>query len=276
MFIKGDFHTHTSASDGRLTPSELVRHAKKNNIDIMAVTDHDNTLGTVEAIIEGNIIGVKVIPGIELSTLHNGESIHIIGLFKDNTYLSENFQKKLKDISDFREWRGKKIVENLHSIFNIDVDYNKILAYADGIIARPHIARAIIDAGYDYSWEYIFDNIIGNESLAYVPNKKVTVEEGIKLLQSANAITILAHPVLIKKSKIEDLMEFDFDGIEAIYPLNSSEDTENLKNIARKYNKFVSAGSDYHGLGTDDTSHGSVGSVYLETDGINIVLSKLN
>lgn len=276
MFFKGDFHMHSTASDGKLSPSELVRHAKENGIDIIAITDHDTTSSAAEAVIEGKKEGVKVIPGIELSTIHNGESIHIIGLFKDNSYLSDEFQSKLTEMQNFRQWRGRKIVQNLHDFFDIDVDYEKIVEYADGIIARPHIAKAIIAAGYDYSWEYIFKNIIGNDSPAYVPNKKLSIEDGIRLLSGANAVTILAHPVLVKKSDVETLMAFDFDGIEAIYPLNSEEDTIKLKNLAVKYNKFISAGSDFHGLENVDTTHGKIGSVSLNGDEIEIILKKLN
>ncbi len=275
MFLKGDFHMHSSASDGKHSPEELVKHAKANGLDIIAVTDHDTTASDADAVIEGEKIGVKVIPGIELSTLHNGESIHIIGLFKDNKYLSEAFQSKLEEMQNFRQWRGKKIVENLHNFFNIDVDYDKVSQSADGIIARPHIAKAIIAAGYDYSWDYIFKNIINNDSPAYVANKKLTIEEGIAFLKSANAVTIMAHPVLIKKSDAEDLIKFDFDGIEAVYPLNSEADTVRFKSLAAKYNKFVSSGSDFHGLGELDTSHGEIGSVYLKSEEINIILEKL-
>ena len=110
MYIYGDFHMHTNASDGTLTPEELVREAKINCIDIIAITDHDNTSGLKSAIIEGDRINIKVIPGIELSTTHKGESIHLLGYFKDNSYQKPNFQETLNELKSFRFIRANKIM----------------------------------------------------------------------------------------------------------------------------------------------------------------------
>lgn len=275
MFKKGDFHLHTTASDGKLSARDLVQRAKSVGLDIMAVTDHDTTASNIEAIEVGKELGVKVIPGIELSTTHNSESIHIIGLFPDDAYLSDSFQDKLNEMKEFRQWRGNQITENLKKYFDISIDYGHMLALADGIVARPHIAQAIIDAGYNYSWDYIFKNLIGNNSPAYVPNKSLSSEEGLAFLRTANAVTIMAHPVLVRKTPVQDLLQFDFDGLEAIYPLNKDVDEARFKRFARDYKKIISAGSDYHGIGDVDTTHGSIGDVSLDEKNINILLKKL-
>lgn len=277
MYKKGDFHLHTKNSDGKLSPIELVNLAKQEGVDIIAITDHDTIAGVEEAVQYGESIGIKVIPGVELSTLYNGKNVHILGYFSDVSKINDNFKDFLKEMNDYRIFRAKKIVENLKDIFNIKLDYEKILEDAHGIVARPHIAKAILEEGYDYSWDDIFENFIGDDSPAYIPNKKLSTEEGIKLLQSMNALIVLAHPVLIKKINLEDLLELPFHGIEAIYSINTKEDSERLLNYANKYNKIVTAGSDFHGIADNDSKHAStVGEVFLDEKGIEIFLEKLN
>ncbi|KZL88805.1 PHP domain-containing protein [Clostridium magnum] len=277
MYRKGDFHLHTKVSDGKLSPKELVKLAQKEGTDIIAVTDHDTIGGLDEAIVEGEDIGVKVIPGIELSTLYEDKSVHILGYFKNIEQIDFNFKKYLKELNEYRIYRGEKIIKNLDSLYNIKLDYKLILEKAQGIIARPHIAKAIVDAGYDYSWNYIFENLIGDNSPAYVPNKKLATEDGIQLLQSVGALTILAHPVFARNINLDKLLKFPFHGIEAIYPANTAEETEKFIAYAKKYNKIISAGSDFHGVTKDDSKHAStVGEVFLDEKGIEIFLHKLN
>lgn len=277
MYKKGDFHLHTTASDGKLSPRELVRLAKEENVDIMAVTDHDTIAGIDEAVDEGKRKGIKVIPGIELSTLFENRSIHVLGYFKDINNIDIRFKNFLKEMNEYRAYRAKKIVDNLYKFFDIKLNYQQILESSHGIIARPHIAKAIVDAGYDYSWDYIFENFIGENSPAYVPNKKLTTEDGIKLLQSMKALVILAHPVFIKNIDLQNLISLPFHGIEAIYPMNTAEDTKRFMEYGKKYDKIITAGSDFHGISKDDSKHAStVGEVYLDQEGINIFLDKLN
>ncbi|MCY6370809.1 PHP domain-containing protein [Clostridium ganghwense] len=275
MSKKGDFHNHTTASDGKLSPCELVKLAKKEDLDIIAITDHDNTNGLEEALKTGKEIGIKVIPGIELTTRHNGESIHLLGYFKENSYKSSTFQKYLNELQEHRIKRGEKIVHNLKKFFNISIDYEKILKKNKGVVARPHIAKAIIEAGYNYDWNYIFDNIIGNDSPAYVPNKNISITEGINILKSVNAFISLGHPTLINKSKVEDLMKYSFDGIEGVYPLNKPSEENYFRDICRKYSKIITAGSDYHGLDKTDEKHGYIGDSVLEGEELKKFLNAL-
>ncbi|WPC44652.1 PHP domain-containing protein [Clostridium sp. JS66] len=276
MYKKGDFHLHTTASDGNFSPKELVNMASKENIDIMSITDHDTIYGVLEAVLEGEKLGIKVIPGLELSTLYFKENIHILGYFNDITQIDCKLKDYLKDMNEYRTYRGKKIVENLDKFFNIKLNYEKILDDAEGIIARPHIAKAIIAAGYNYKWDYIFKNFIGENSPAYVPNKKLSTEEGIKILKDHNALVVLAHPILIKNIDVAELLNMPFDGIEAIYSMNEPSDTKNFKALAKKYNKIITAGSDFHGMTKDDSKHAlKIGQVFLEEEDIKIFLQKL-
>ena len=275
MKLKVDFHTHSTASDGRKSPSELVEAAKLNNVHIMALTDHDTLKGIDEAISEGLKLGVKVIPGIELSSLHNGESVHILGYFKGDGYHNEDLINFLKDKEDARLKRAEKFIENLNICFNIKIDYNEVLSISNGLVARPHIAKAIIDAGYEYSWNYIFDKFLSDSSPAYVPNKKVSISEAITLLHKHGALAVLAHPILLKKNSPHDLMRiFDFDGLEAFYYLNSKQKEADFITLAHNYNKLVTCGSDYHGI-DGDGKHGIIGSVKFTEDYLNKFLEAL-
>ena len=277
MFTKGDFHLHTNVSDGKLTPSELVKLAKHNGLDIISINDHDTLNGIAEAISTGIAEGIKVIPAFELSTIKNGENIHVLAYFKDDSYKDKAFIAKLKEITDYRITRAKKIVENLEKYFNININHEDVLNNADGIVARPHIAKTILQAGYDYEWEELFKTVLSQDSPAYVPNKLLSVEEGIDLLRSTNCLIVLAHPVLIKKSEVKDILTLGFDGIEAIYFQNSPSDTEKYISLAKEFNILITAGSDFHGLSKEDESHAHTpGETFLCGEALNNFVEALS
>lgn len=273
---KVDFHVHTSASDGIIKPKDIVDRAYKNGVSILAITDHDTINGLPEAIDEAKIKGIKLIPGIEFSCNHNNESIHLLGLFKDDSYKSEEFLEILDSIKRKRILRAEEMVKKLNDIFEIKIDFKNILKYGESVVARPHIAKAIIDAGYPYTQDYIFDNFIGKDKPAYVPTNKITIQEGIDILHRFNAIVILAHPILIKNSPLKDFLKFDLDGIEAVYFLNSKDDEKFLLDFAREHNLLVTAGSDCHGDFINDKRHGDIGDMSLDKKYLDALLDKLN
>ena len=273
---KVDFHVHTNKSDGILSPKEVVDRAYKNEVEILAITDHDTINGLSEAIDEAKVRNIKLIPGIEFSCNYNNESIHLLGFFGDDSYKSEDFIEILNNIQEKRLLRAKKMIKKLSDEFNININFKDVLKHGKNIIARPHIAKAIIDAGYPYTHDYIFDNFIGKDKPAYVPTNKITIEEGIELLHKFNALVFLAHPVLIKNSPLEDFLKFNLDGIEAIYFLNSKEDEKYLLNFAKEHNLLVSAGSDCHGDFKIDKRHGDIGNMTLKDEYLSKLLEKLN
>ena len=138
------------------------------------------------------------------------------------------------------------------------------------------LAKAIIDAGYDYSKQYIFDNFIGNHCPAYIPANKLSTEEGIKLLRTYNAFVVLAHPVLLKKFHVTELLHLGFDGIEGIYGLNTEEQTEEFLRIVDENNIVTSCGSDSHGYEGDDQKHGILGSQKMPKERLEKFLNGLN
>lgn len=273
---KVDFHVHTNFSDGLLSPKDVVKRASNNDVSILAITDHDTIDGISEAIEESKLHNIKIIPGIELSTNYNGESIHVLGYFKDDSYKEKDFIEFLDKIKNRRLNRAKEMIQKLKDIFNIEIKFEDVIKYGENVVARPHIAKAIIDAGYPYTQDYIFDNFIGKGKPAYIETTKITVKEGVDLLHKYNALVFLAHPILINNSNISDFLQFNFDGIEGIYFLNSKTQEKELLDFANKNNLLVSAGSDCHGDFINDSRHGDIGDMNLDENYINLILEKLN
>lgn len=214
MYTKGDFHIHSRESDGELKPGEIVLLANKRNLDIIALTDHNTVSGNKEAIKVGEIHGVKVIPGIELSTRFKGNRVHILGYFTDDKYESDEFKMMLKNLST-----GK---------------FKACQIYFNGKLS--------------------FKSEGG----------KISTSAGIEFLHSYNAKVVLAHPTLLKRSIFHEVIELNFDGIEAKYYRNKEEETEYFINIAKEKNIIYTAGSDFHHLNKVDLKHGTLGQIYLE------------
>lgn len=265
-----DLHTHTNNSDGLYSTKEVLELAYQKGLDIVAITDHD--------CIDGNEIAIDydkvfALCGVELSTRHNGESIHILGYFKNRDYN----QKELKDFLDnqkrVREERAKKIISLLKENFNIEITYENLLRNADGVIARPHIAKTIIEAGYHYTKDEIFAKMIGEGCLAYVPSTIMETKDGIELLKRNNCLVVLAHPVLIKKTNVQYFIDLGIDGIEAIYPKNTKDDTIYFQELARINNLLITAGSDFHGF--MDDSHHDLATCTLKDENIKKLLERL-
>lgn len=262
---KVDFHVHSTCSDGLLTPENVVKRAYEKSVKYLALTDHDTVSGLDIAKAKAKSLGINFIPGIELSTNYNKESIHILGFFKDESYKDKKLINYLDELKERRNIRAIKMIEKLKEEFNIIIDKDKLFKKANGgVIARPHIAYEIIESGYNYTKDEIFKKFIGKDCPAYVPTTKISPEEGINILRKHNALVFLAHPILIKKSPLTDFLSFGFDGIEGVYFQNSKDDEKRFINFALENNLLISAGSDCHGDFNGDTRHGDIGCMDLE------------
>lgn len=272
-----DLHTHSTASDGRFSPSKIVTKAYANGVKYLSLTDHDTLSGISQAIEASTALDMKFIPGIELSTTYKGETVHLLGYFRGDDYKNPELNNFLKSIRDKRIERAHKIVQGLKKYHNIIIDVENVLKNGKDTIARPHIAKTIIEAGYSFSFDYIFDNFLGDNCPAYIPSNKLPTEDGISLLKKYNALVFLAHPVLFKKITINDIIHLNFDGIEAIYPQNSEEKTSSFINMAEENGLLISCGSDCHGMSlNEDTKHGSLGCFSLDEKWLNKFLKLLN
>ena len=273
--MRADLHMHTTLSDGRLSPKEVIQRAKKNQVDIIAITDHDICGEVEENLTFANSLGIKLIPAMELSTVYENKPVHILGYFRDEAYKSPEIVEYYNTIKLGRENRAKKFIQNLDEYFNIKITYDEVRSLSNGIIARPHIAKAIVNNYPEYTFNQIFEDFIGDQSKAYVPSCEMGVQEGIDLLRRHNCVVVLAHPVLLKKSIKERVLNFDYDGFEAIYYRNTEEDEETYIKLAQERNLIYTAGSDYHGI-PNDTSHGDIGDRLLEGKPLERFLQKLH
>ncbi len=272
--MRADLHMHTTDSDGKLSPEELFDLAKEKGLDVIAITDHDVCKNVEEKKALAKARGITYIPGIELSTLHNHKSVHVLGYFKDDNHQAPAMKAYYKNIKKGREERAKTFVKNLKTYHNIEISYARIMTISSGIIARPHIARAIQEKYPQYSHDDIFEHFIGDDCKAYVPSTELSTQDGIDLLKAHHALVILAHPKLLKKTIHDTVLNYPFDGIEAIYGLNTEKETLFYKKQAKKRNWLITAGSDYHGI-NNDTSHKMLGAVSLEGDDLATFLAHL-
>ena len=262
---------HTNYSDGVKTVEEVIEIARIEDLDYISITDHDTLEGSIKAYnMQSKYNDIKFIIGIELSTENNDESVHILGYFKDDSFLGD-FELYLENQRKQRKERAIKIKNALYEHFNIDLNMD----FMDKIqsITRGTIANEIVNQGYPYSRNEIFSKMIGNGNPAYFPSTKLTTKRGIKLIHDFGGLAVLAHPVLLKKNDVEEIISFGLDGIEAIYPANRDGDEEKFRSLAKRYGLFITAGNDFHDF--NDNRHGHIGNLTLDENELNIFLKKL-
>lgn len=251
-----DLHVHSTASDGSYTPSELVRYAIKKGLIAFALTDHDTTAGIDEAFNEAELINdfspIKVIPGIELSAEYKGKDIHILGLNID--YRNKEFQEKIEYFRNIRAERNVKMIELLNKQgFKITEEQLKE-RFKDAVITRAHFAIMLVECGYVKDKDIAFKKYLNPGCPCYVPRTRINVIDAISLIHLANGKAVLAHPLLYHFSETELdslvalLKENGLQGIEAIYSSNKWNDESRMKQLAQKYDLFITGGSDFHGL----------------------------
>ena len=274
--MKADLHMHTNASDGRLSNKAVFERAKEKGLDVLAITDHDvcKKETVKENIALGKTYGILYIPGIELSTLCKGKSVHVLGYFQGEGYAHKAMEDYYTMTRKGREKRAKTFIENLKNHHDIVIDYKTLLDLSRGVIARPHIARAIQLNYPQYSYSEIFEKFIGDHTVSYVPSTKLTLKEGLAFLKAHGALSVLAHPVLLKPRIHDEVLAHSFDGIEANYVQNDNSDTTFYKTYAKTHDLLITAGSDYHGIELDP-SHGDIGDVTLSGPDLNWFLDAL-
>lgn len=249
---KADLHIHTTASDGMLSPSEVVDWAVKKRLSAIAITDHDSTLGIEEAIKRSKAYdSILVIPGIELSSDFEGEEVHILGYFID--YNNDELIKLTKDLRESRLIRGEKMVEKLRENgINISIEEVRELTDED-FIGRPHIARVLLSKGYVEGIGEAFDKYIGKDKPAYVNRFKPSLKGAIDLIHNAGGVAVLAHPGIIKKDLIiEKAIAMGIDGIETFHSKHDYEIINKLQDMAKEYSLICTGGSDCHGHFVED------------------------
>ena len=246
-----DLHTHSLASDGSLSPAQVVAEAKAEGLSAVALTDHDTMAGISEAVEAAKNSGIECIPGIELSTTWNSTDVHIVGLDIDwkNTY----FQKTLSEFQASRELRNEKMITRLQKE-GIPITAELMEKdFPDSVWTRAHFARFLFDHKYVGSMKEAFDRYLGNHAKCYVPREKVTPFQAIQLIHEGGGKAIFAHPILSGLSKerleslINELSQNGLDGIETLYVSYTPADELFTKQLAKRYGLKQSGGSDFHG-----------------------------
>ena len=254
-----DLHMHTTASDGVLSPSELVEFAAARGVTIMAVTDHD-TLDGADAL-RGMDTPIPVITGVELS-MADMHGLHLLGYGKTE---APELRRVVRDLAHKRLSRAERMVEKLNGL-GFALDYEEIRAKCQGSVGRPHIARAMVEKGYVRKTETAFDKYIGDDGPAYVPNERLTMAEALPLLIRNGFVPVLAHPAELEQKDetlrmlIESWQKQGLMGVEVYHPSQQKRGYAQLDAMVRRMGLLVTGGSDYH---CDDNRHGQPGSTSL-------------
>lgn len=239
-----DLHCHTTCSDGTLTPTELVEAAVGAGVRVLAITDHDTMSGWDAAIAAASAYPLEIVPGLELSTVHNERSLHILGFYPDAERLREPLQERLEG----RKRRADLIVARL-----AELGYPiQLPPLGEGMApGRPHIASALVRAGYVRSSQEAFERFLGDDKPAYVHYDKFSSADGIHLLLTCGAVPVWAHPCLFRGGTVEtvlpELVAAGLLGVEVYHPNHSNSEVRQLEALCDRYGLIKTGGSDYHG-----------------------------
>jgi predicted metal-dependent phosphoesterase TrpH len=248
---KVDLHIHTTASDGRLTPEEVVQRSAELGLAYIAITDHDTVSG-IERALQANTAfpSMTVIPGLEINTDTPTGEVHILGYFID--YKNAELGSSLNKLRHSRETRARKIIENL-SEMGIEVSWEQVMELAGGgSVGRPHIAQAMFEGGYIPSLQEAFIKYIGRHGPAYAERERLSPREAVKLIVTAGGLASLAHPEDIEELDVllDELKEEGLVGIETFYDNYHLKTIERLAETAAKSGLITTGGSDFHDLGS--------------------------
>jgi predicted metal-dependent phosphoesterase TrpH len=253
MDFKVDLHLHTKYSDGYYPPSEIVQKAKQAGLDIISITDHDNLRAVEEVTRLGKEVGIEVIPGVEISTDIEDKEVHLLGYFID--IHNEEFQKYLTFFRQERYNRAQRIVKKLNNL-GVSISFDHVVSIAnDSAIGRPHIATALLEAGYVSNFYEAFEKYIGNNCPAFERKIHVSPQSALKLINDAQGLSFIAHPGFINERILLSLINFGLDGIEVIHPSHNPSQIKFYRGIVNEYCLLASGGSDFHGGKREDDNN---------------------
>jgi hypothetical protein len=246
-----DLHTHSTASDGELSPTELVKTAAKIGLTAIALSDHDTMQGIEEALAAGVVNNIEVIPAVEISVNDDYDSLHMLGYFVDHH--NDKLNVMLSSVRDSRDNRNVKILSRLSELGYPLSAENVLRDSEEGTSGRVHIANALVAAGYIPTFQEAFDRLLNRGGPAYVDRYRPTIKEAIKVIHLAGGLAVWAHPGL-HEEKMEGLInrlpiwiDYGLDGIESDYCMHSIQVRDRLRAIALKNNLIYTGGSDFHG-----------------------------
>ncbi len=262
-----DLHTHSNFSDGTLTPTELVSLAREKKISSLALTDHDTMAGVGEAVKAGEAMGVEIVPGIEISVLHDKVEYHILGYWADpqNSALAE----ALAILQGARADRNSRILQKLNDLGVAASSEDLERVSEQGQTGRPHIARLLVRYGVVKTITQAFDQFLKKGAVAYVSRFAYSAIEAVSLIHQAGGLAVLAHPtqndpeLTRLPSVLASLVPAGLDGIEVYYPTHSNKMKKKLRALAEKKNLLLTGGSDYHGDVRPATTLAGGGNIFV-------------
>ena len=256
-----DLHLHSTVSDGRLAPGDLVRLAHGRGVRVMALSDHDATDGIAEAQAVGDSLGVRIIPGIELSTDVPGASIHVLGLFVDHQNVG--FQEQVRAFRAARLTRAQHMVDALARL-GVPVSLERVFEIAgEGSVGRPHVAQALLEAGHVQTIDEAFERFLAHGRPAYFEGFRMQPSDAVRLIHSVGGLAVWAHPNELDGKDWRDflpiLLQAGVDGLEAYYSKDyPPEVTRSLLEACDEHDLVPTVGSDFHGFAGHDHPPGSV------------------
>ncbi|MBP7561285.1 MAG: PHP domain-containing protein [Armatimonadetes bacterium] len=244
-----DLHTHTDRSDGRCTPTELVRAALDASLAGIAVTDHDTTAGVAEALAAGSELGLEVIPGVEMSSEESVFECHILGYFVPSE--GGELQELLVATRRARVERAREMLRRLRRM-GLDVSESEVVQLnGPGAVGRPHIAALLANKGYAPTVRQAMRRYLGKQSPAYVPRLKLTPEEVIEAIIGDGGVPVFAHPgIMGMDAVIPRLASAGLVGLEVYYPEHTEADVARYEAMADELGLIATGGSDFHGRGS--------------------------
>lgn len=248
---RADLHTHTTASDGRFAPADLVRKAHAAGLAALSITDHDTIEAYDEALPAAEELGLDLVPGVELSANVGGRDVHLLGYGFDLEDAA--LRAHLARYQAERVGRAEAIVAKLDALGH-PVSMARVREIAGGgVIARPHLARAIVEAGHAETTQDAFARFLGEDAPAFVPKGTAGPEELIALVHDAGGVVSLAHPAeFVSLDLLARLLKAGLDGIETVHPMHGAGLTRHWRAAARRRGLFETGGSDYHGFSEFD------------------------
>ncbi len=245
-----DLHTHSNASDGRLTPEQLVSRAVDSGVEMLALTDHDGIQGLVQARATAEAAGIRFINGIELSVTWNQRTIHIVGLNFDSQY--KPLLEGIEMLQTFRQRRAKEIAEKLDAV-GISGAYQGAQQFSGGyMLGRMHFAQFLVANGYAKNIAKVFKKYLVNNKPGHVTGEWASLEQAVEWITGANGVAVIAHPTRYKLTRtklrrlIKDFVAVGGQAIEVVSGSHAINDIKTVASHAQDFDLYASVGSDFH------------------------------
>ena len=246
-----DLHTHSTCSDGSLSPEALAAAAHEAGLSALALTDHDTTEGVPAFQAACKRVGITGVSGVELSVDFSPGTMHLLGFFVDPA--NESLQDALRSLREGREIRNRKILKALKTL-KMELTWDEVAALAGSdVIGRPHIAQAMMERGYVSNRQDAFKRFLAKGKPAYADRFRLEPQVGVRLVRDAGGVCVLAHPFTLRltpsklRACVAELAAMGLQGIEVFYPEHSPERRHQYQRLARAFDLAMTGGSDFHG-----------------------------